>query len=99
MKDIQETVDTTPETEEPKKPFATRVYNAARSKTGKTVLAVVGTAGALAGTYVFGFRGGQSNVIELAADLSARDEDFEDTLEIDVVVDETDEPTDSPEEN
>lgn len=99
MKDIQETVDTTTEIEEPKKPFVTRVYNAARSKTGKTVLAVVGTAGALAGTYVFGFRGGQSNVIELIADSNALGEDSEETLEIDVVVDETDEPTDSPEEN
>ena len=100
MKDTQETVDNTPENEDAKERFVIRAFNAARSRTGKTILAVTGTVGALVGTYVIGFRGGQDNAIQLMShDEDASDEDSTETLEIEVVVDETDTPEDSPQEN
>lgn len=45
-----------------------------KTKTAKTILAVTGTAGALAATYVFGFRQGQDNVIEVLGDAADADE-------------------------
>lgn len=64
--------------ETPKRSLVLRVTDKMKTKTGKTILAVAGTAGALAATYVFGFKQGQDNTIEIITDLSDLDDESPD---------------------
>lgn len=89
---------TTAEVEAPaQRNFVQKAVDAARTKTGKTVLAVAGTAGALVGTYVLGFRRGQDNVIEVLNDADPEDETLE--VELDVTVEDVTDKSEESEED